>query len=348
MGVSCFVCYSWCKGQRPRWTFLIGRVIEKTSKCYCAAILKVHELCNLADATSLHEWSDGPRQMKSTLALGMTLQHLQRHHNLKRATRHYGGSKHAKGVWDGMIGLMRRVTDQAAKKTPMRTVAEYIAPLQTWAEREQKRFPSGPVYQFLEWMPELKQSYNWLKLKANTLQGIETSHCFEFERNDKRKAAKLLGRDTNYNKFVGVNFRNRVLSGQQPRMLIKDTPFIEKDDSDKDSDHDDEPGPDSEHLDLKHINGWRCSYVKEGAHSYPKRLKRRAHLTRMRDANAQRHEAMAEAQRFRTVVDRRARALAVRARTFLRAATIRGKVPPTTMEAHKVPARSSAASSSKS
>ena len=117
---------------------------------------------------------------------------------------------------------------------------------------------------------------------------------------------------------------------------------------DKDSDHDGEPGLDAEHLDLKHISGWRCAYLKEGARSDAKRLKRRAHLARMRDANAQRHEAMSEAHRVRSFVDRRARALASRTLRLSRAATIKGKLPPKKMKAHSVPGGSVVASSSKS
>ena len=70
LGFSLYVARSWTR-DRKRWTVLISRVLEKTSKY--AAVCAMHAVGPLMHPgiRKARFWSDGPSQFKSGLYMGL-------------------------------------------------------------------------------------------------------------------------------------------------------------------------------------------------------------------------------------------------------------------------------------
>ena len=69
-------------------------------------------------------------------------------------------------------------------------------------------------YRFIEFWPHDKSQYEFIKLKASSLGGIDASYSFTFKSNDDRRAANTLGRGANSDTFTAVNYWNNGLAGQ--------------------------------------------------------------------------------------------------------------------------------------
>ena len=72
LGVSTFGCVTWSRSSGTKWIFLLSRCIDKCSAYARACMERVHELVgqSMAGHHTITEWSDGPKQFKSTMSLG--------------------------------------------------------------------------------------------------------------------------------------------------------------------------------------------------------------------------------------------------------------------------------------
>lgn len=132
--------------KETQWHIKVSRVMEKTSSYALACLQDTYDRVPWEDVDELVQWSDGPRQFKSTTVIGSTANNFMRRYKLKRSTMAYGCPKHFKGAWDRAIGWLTTSFNQAIKNETLNEVADVVRVWRLAAERTMRAHPHGPRY----------------------------------------------------------------------------------------------------------------------------------------------------------------------------------------------------------
>ena len=192
------------RGRSVTWYFLISRVLSKSSDYYSACLESCMEYQGMDGITAMSEWSDGPSQMKSGASLGQCLVRLDRYRSLKRIERSFFCAKHGKGPWDAHFGICAALIREAAKERELRSLEDVVEVLGAWGREQERREPDGP---------------KMARVTPESLQGVNHSMCFTFEKNDKRGNVCSVGHDKSSLNYC--NYRNCILSGRKPPVSEK-------------------------------------------------------------------------------------------------------------------------------
>ena len=114
LGYSCFGALVWSIGQRPSWTFLVSRVLEKSTLHAVACWDQVFRTHLKPEHRRIVQWSDGPRQFKSLQKLASCIPYLEKD-DVYSFNYEYGCPCHWKGPWDTMFGTISNITKMAAQ-----------------------------------------------------------------------------------------------------------------------------------------------------------------------------------------------------------------------------------------
>lgn len=155
----------------------------------------------------LIQWSDGPKQFKSSRFLASAISNLEKHPNLEQVDICYGFPKHFKGPWDGWFGCLKRIFEDHLATLEdgeqVKELSEVVEISQKWAAEYMEQHPDGPVLHVVEFMPPPKHTVHQRKLLTKSLLGTEFSYAFQFRRTDARRQS-LLGRGGNKDTDTGV------------------------------------------------------------------------------------------------------------------------------------------------
>ena len=132
--------------KETQWHIKVSRVMEKTSAYAVACLQDTYDRVPWEDVDELVQWSDGPRQFKSTTVIGSTANNFMRRYKLKRSTMAYGCPKHFKGAWDRAIGWLTTSFNQAIKNETLNEIADVVRVWRLAAERTMRAHPHGPQY----------------------------------------------------------------------------------------------------------------------------------------------------------------------------------------------------------
>jgi len=134
-----FGCVTWSAAHpRPPWTFLLSRVIEKTSAYAVACLSKVYASVMTPDIMHLSQWTDGPRQFKSCIVLGSTYSNIKQF-DLASVTMNYGAPCHCKCKLDRMFGTISALVADFALHTKLEHVCQVARLLQDSAQSSPHR-----------------------------------------------------------------------------------------------------------------------------------------------------------------------------------------------------------------
>ncbi len=302
---------TWGEDLETHWWFLLSRVVEHSAKYLIACVQRVLQDTHQPDSlTDMHLWSDGAAQMKNGLLLGHSIQILERRPNILRVTNSFGCSKHFKGPWDGQFGTVSAVIEDHCKTHACTEISELVQLLTAWADRRKQMHPSGPTYHFIEFMPQQKNTYEWVQLDSKTLKGLRRSQCFSFTRADRRRRS-LWGKGMDLWRATGVHFKNHILTGLRAEATNSGhASRCAREESDSEAES--EAADDDILITSREFNGWKCSYRTETEAA--KRHQRRVHLQRQFQANSCTAAKLPEAWRHRTVAELKARAERIRAK----------------------------------
>ena len=142
--------------------------------------------------------------MKSGASLGQCLVRLDRYRSLKRIERSFFCAKHGKGPWDAHFGICAALIREAAKERELRSLEDVVEVLGAWGREQERREPDGP---------------KMARVTPESLQGVNHSMCFTFEKNDKRGNVCSVGHDKSSLNYC--NYRNCILSGRKPPVSEK-------------------------------------------------------------------------------------------------------------------------------
>ena len=160
------------------------------------------------------QWSDGPRQFKSSLVIGSAVPHMQEF-NINAMSFDYGATSHWKGPWGRCIGLINGLVTEAARKRRLDAISQVVDVCVQWAENEARLHPSSARYIFKEWLPKPRLEYTWRWLKCASLFGLDGSMSWTMTRKctERARRGRLTGVGANCNVLTGITVRNHGLTG---------------------------------------------------------------------------------------------------------------------------------------